>query len=65
MAGVTEMNIKWKIENVIADKEIGSCALRCDTEALISLKDSICTYCSSQVEGTSSCTCFNLGNVLK
>lgn len=59
------MSIKWRIENVIADKEIGSRALRCDTEALIAPKDSVCTYCNSQVEGTSFCTCFNLGNVLK
>lgn len=59
------MNIKWKLENAIADKEIGSRALRCDTEALIATKDNICTYCNSQAKGTSYCTCFNLGNVLK
>lgn len=65
MAGVTEMNIKWQIENAITDKEIGSCALWCDTEALISPKDNICMYCNLSVDGTSFCTCFNLGDVLK
>lgn len=58
------MKIKWKIENVIADMEIGSLALRCDTEALISPKDSICTYCPLNVD-ENYCNCFDLGNVLK